>query len=336
MSKTIWIVDIEGIESRYTKQWRENIPKIFYKETGLEVKTISGTDYNTLTKGGFFDFSKTMAYKAEQQNKIANMLADNTIKDGDYIFYTDAFTPTVMATQYVINMTDRDIKQYGYIHVNSFDKTDILGIKGNNHWAQHFEKSIFECLEKVYVATEYHRNHLLENFKEYEDKFIVSGCPTDLNELEQYKNIEKEKIILFPHRIGEDKQPELFEGIREYFPDYEFIYTQSEPRTKDEYYKLLAKSEIVVSFALHENYGISVLEAIMLGAKVIMPNDKSYKEMYAKELLYDRMLEEDPLQLSNWIKGLLKDDNLPIYLEKSKKNIADNYCSFTKACEELR
>lgn len=336
MGKTIWVVDIESLENRYTAQWRKNIPEIFARETGLEIKTISGTDYDGMTEGGFFDFTKTMKYKAEQQIKISEMLSSGEIKDGDYIFYTDAFTPTVQAVQYMINMTDRDIKQYGYIHTNSFDETDILGLKGNNHWAQHFERSMFECLERVYVATEYHRNHLLENFKEYEDKFIVSGCPTDLDELNKYSNIEKEKIILFPHRINEDKQPELFEQMKEFFPDYEFVYSQSEPRTKDEFYKLIAKSEIVACFSLHENYGISMIESLFLGCKLFAPNDKSYKEMYAKELLYPRMLEKDIGQFSTWFKGLLKDEKLDSYLEKSKDNIKEHYCSFTKACEELR
>lgn len=333
--KTIWIVDIEGIESRYTKQWRENIPKIFSKETGLNVRTISGTDYSGLTGGGFFDFAKTMKYKAEQQIQIADMLSDGTIKDGDYIFFTDAFTPTVQATKYIINMTDRDIKLYGYIHTNSYDNTDILGFKGNNHWAKHFEASMFECLEEVYVATHYHRNHLVENFSDYKDKFVVSGCPTELNELEQYKT-KKEKIILFPHRINEDKQPEIFEAMKEYFPDYEFIYTQSEPRTKAELYTLMAKSEIVFTFSLHENYGISVIEALFLDCKVIMPNDKSYVEMYDNRLLYNRELEQDYVQLANWIKGILKDESLDEYLENSKNNIAENYCSFTKACSKLK
>ena len=335
MSKTIWIVDIEGIESRYTKQWRENIPKLFKSETGLEVKTISGTDYSSLTRGGFFDFTLTMKYKAEQQAKIADMLDNGTIKDGDYIFYTDAFTPTVMATQYIINMTDRNIKQYGYIHTNSYDNSDILGFKGNNHWAKHFEKSMFECLEEVYVATKYHLKQLLEYFPEYSDKFVVSGSLINLPELEKYKT-KKEKIILFPHRINEDKQPHIFEALKEYFPDYKFIYTQETPLTKDEYYKLLAKSEIVFSFALHENYGIAMVESLFLDCKVIMPKDKSYIEMYNENLLYNRELENNIELLANKIKEILSDSHLDEYLESSKQNIKENYCSFTKVCKKMK
>jgi glycosyltransferase involved in cell wall biosynthesis len=335
MPKTIWIVDIEGIDSRYTKQWRHNIPKIFEKETGLNVQTISGTDYSTLTGGGFFNFALTMKYKAEQQEKIAVMLNEGTIKDGDYIFYSDAFTPTVMATQYIINMTDRNIKQYGYIHTNSYDNSDILGIKGNNHWAKHFEKSMFECLEEVYVATEYHLDQLLENFPEYKDKFIVSGCPTDLQELEKYST-KKEKIILFPHRINEDKQPQIFEALKAYFPDYKFVYTQETPLSKDEYYRLLAKSEIVFSFALHENYGIAMIESLFLGCKVIMPNDKSYKEMYDGNLMYDRELENNIELLAKTIRDILEDKDIDKYLENSKENIKENYCSFTNACKKMK
>jgi len=336
MTKTIWVVDIESLTNRYTGQWRENVPEIFSKETGLVIKTISGTDYEGTTSGGFFDFTKTMKYKAEQQIKISEMLSDGTIKDGDYIFYTDAFTPTVMATQYIINMTDRRVKQYGYIHTNSYDSSDILGIKGNNHWAKHFETSMFECLEEIYVATNYHLDHLLVNFPQYKNKFKVSGCPTNLTELEQYVSTNKEKIIVFPHRINEDKQPHLFEAMKEHFPDYDFIYTQGEKRTKEEYYTLLGKAEIVMSFALHENYGIAMIESLFLGAKVIMPKDKSYTEMYSEGLLYDRELEQDTLKLAHRIKSILNSKDLYLNLEASKENISKNYCSFTKACSLLR
>ena len=40
----IYIVDIEAVETRYTKQWKEYLPKQLRRATNQEVTVISGGD----------------------------------------------------------------------------------------------------------------------------------------------------------------------------------------------------------------------------------------------------------------------------------------------------
>ena len=51
-----------------------------------------------------------------------------------------------------------------------------------------------------------------------------------------------------------------------------------ETANRDEYFKLLAKSKIMVSFALQETFGYSTLEAMALGNFVVVPDRLSYRE----------------------------------------------------------
>ena len=59
-SVTIYIVDIEAVNTRYTKQWKDWLPKQFEKALKLPIYTISGGDTpQTTTPGAFLNFGGT-------------------------------------------------------------------------------------------------------------------------------------------------------------------------------------------------------------------------------------------------------------------------------------
>ena len=86
----IYIVDIEAVETRYTKQWKEYSSKQLRRATNQEVTVISGGDTpgNPLP-GAFLNFGGTNVYKSKQLEQIGEMFCNGQVKDGDY-FYTDA------------------------------------------------------------------------------------------------------------------------------------------------------------------------------------------------------------------------------------------------------
>ena len=67
----------------------------------------------------------------------------------------------------------------------------------------------------------------------------------------------------------------------------EFINTQEHNFSKDEYYYLLSRAKVVVSYALQENFGFGVNEAVYLGCAPVLPNRLVYPEFYSEEFLYD-------------------------------------------------
>ena len=68
---------------------------------------------------------------------------------------------------------------------------------------------------------------------------------------------------------------------------FSFFYTLEHNFSKEEYYDLLSRAKVVVSFALQENFGFSVAEAVYLGCVPVVPNRLVYPEFYAEQYLYD-------------------------------------------------
>ena len=66
-----------------------------------------------------------------------------------------------------------------------------------------------------------------------------------------------------------------------------FINTLEHNFSKEEYYKLLSRAKVVVSFALQENFGFSILEACYLGCIPVVPNRLVYPELYSEKYLYN-------------------------------------------------
>ena len=72
MTNTIYIIPIEPIDQRYTKQWYDNIPQVLLQEISnreldYKVMTIDGEDFapEQRTEGAFLDFGATNVYKAK-------------------------------------------------------------------------------------------------------------------------------------------------------------------------------------------------------------------------------------------------------------------------------
>ena len=89
----------------------------------------------------------------------------------------------------------------------------------------------------------------------------------------------------------------------------QFINTLEHNFSKQEYYELLAKSKVVVSFALQENFGFSVAEAVYLGCVPVLPNRLVYPEFYPKKYLYNtfdeacKMVSDNVYSNNNIIKN---------------------------------
>jgi len=88
---------------------------------------------------------------------------------------------------------------------------------------------------------------------------------------------------------------------------------------RDEYLRLLNRTDVVISAAKHEFFGISVVEALAVGAIPVLPNHQSYPELvpepwrmsalYTPGRLVDR-LRDVLLDLDSWsssVKGLAEE-----------------------------
>ncbi|XP_050081946.1 glycosyltransferase-like domain-containing protein 1-like [Anopheles aquasalis] len=89
------------------------------------------------------------------------------------------------------------------------------------------------------------------------------------------------------------------------------------PLPKDEYYRTLMEGDVVLSTALHEFYGVAMLEAVHCGCVPFAPNRLVYPELYPKDKLYNTT-EQLVKQLYNWCR------NRPLF-EKHRQAWFDSF-----------
>ena len=302
---TIYIVDIEAVDTRYTKQWKDYLPKQLRHATNSDVVVISGGETpQATTPGAFLNFGGTNVYKSKQLEQIGEMFCNGEIKDGDYFLYTDAWNPTVIQLKYMAELLGVSIRIGGLWHAGSYDPHDFLGrLIGDAPWVRHAEKSMFHVYDHNFFATDFHIEMFVEtlwNDDPYlydwtqevlngeDDRFKRVGWPMEYlrNSLDSYKGMEKRDLILFPHRIAPEKQVEIFRDLAEQLPQYEFVVCQERELTKNEYHNLLGEAKIVFSANLQETLGISWYEGALVNAIPMVPDRLSYTEMALPEFKY--------------------------------------------------
>ena len=291
---TIYIICLEPIDQRYTKQWYTNIPNILeqrIQEQGLDyqVVTIEGeTVPDNTTAGAFLDFGATNVYKASQTVTVSKMFSAGEIKPGDKFLVTDAWNFIITPIKYMSDLLDIPVEIHSIWHAGAYDPSDILGYKMNKPWPWEAERSWYHSSDYNYYASENHRRMFLNNLnipEEYHYKAVRSGQPHELiiADLVKHQSTPKQNRVMWPHRYNADKQPEIAEDLS---TDFDMVITQKMNLSKPDYYDTMGTSKLIFSCALHENLGISVMEAVLTGAIPVVPDRCSYSEMYLDEFKY--------------------------------------------------
>ena len=293
---TIYIVDIEPVETRYTAQWKKYLPEQL-KVSGIDTQIISGGEIpHATTPGAFLNFGGTNVYKSNQLQQIATLFCEGKIHDGDYFLYTDAWNPTVIQLRYMASLLDINITIGGMWHAGSYDPQDFLGrLIGNAKWVRLAEASMFECYDDNFFATDFHVELFQKTFPIKKSQATIVGWPMEYfdAELEAYKGAIKKNQIVFPHRLAPEKQPEIFYDLKEALPQYDFVVCQERSLKKYEYHNLLAESKLVFSANLQETLGISGYEGLILDCMVMVPDRLSYTEMFIDTMKYPDVWTRD-------------------------------------------
>ena len=108
---------------------------------------------------------------------------------------------------------------------------------------------------------------------------------TEFNQWKKEGGVKRD-LILFPHRIAPEKQPEIFKDLAETMPEFDWVMCQEQNLTKQEYHTLLFESKMVFSANLQETLGIGAMEAILAGSYPFVPDRLSYSEMYTEHFKY--------------------------------------------------
>ena len=287
---TVYIVDLEAVETRYTSEWKEHLPKQLRRATNDEVVVISGGDVpQATTPGAFLNFGGTNVYKSNQLEQIAEMFCRGQVHNGDYFLYTDAWNPTVIQLRYMAELLGVDIRIGGLWHAGSYDPADFLGrLIGDKPWVRHAEQSMYECFDDNFYASQFHIDLFAESLKIDLAKTKRVGWPMEYeaDQMLPYKHIQKTNTILFPHRIAPEKQPEIFRDLADSMPEYEWIVCMEQGYTKNDYHNALGTAKLVFSANLQETLGISWYEGLLVDTIPMIPDRLSYSEMAIDEFKY--------------------------------------------------
>lgn len=303
MKPTIWIFSLEPIQTRYTAQWHEYIPKLLENKLGdkFNVVQIDGIQKDSqLTPGAFLNFSDTNYWKSSQLCNFLEHHNRGETSTNDHIIFTDAWNPTVIQLKYMKDLLGFNWIIHGMFHAGSYDPQDFLGrIIGNSPWVRHCEQAFYHAIDYNYFATDFHIDLFTTNllklrpdWKQWSTaesfKLYRTGWPMEYMEstLDPYKTNSKKNQIIFPHRLAPEKQVEIFYDLAASMPEYSWVVCQDQELTKEQYHTLLSQSKIVFSANLQETLGISCYEGMILGVMPLVPDRLSYCEMYSPELKY--------------------------------------------------
>jgi glycosyltransferase involved in cell wall biosynthesis len=348
---TIFLVDLEAVETRYTGQWKTHVPNLL-KEHGHDVHIISGpTDIPTATTpGAFLNFGGTNIYKARQVEEMGRLFTSSSVKQGDHFLFTDAWHPGIINLKYMSELLGIKVTIHALWHAGSYDPQDFLGrLIGDADWVRHSEKAFFHAIDHNYFATDFHIDMFAKNLFAGEvdkSKIVRSGWPMEYMQptLEIFKELPKRDLILFPHRLAPEKQVEIFRDLKAALPQYEFIVCQDTPLTKVQYHALLASAKIVFSANLQETLGISMYEGALLGAIPLVPDRLSYSEMFSKIWKYpsawteswDNYQQHKQELIANIVDLMDNYNDYADYVPQQAASLTNNFFSATKLLENIQ
>lgn len=298
----LYHIPIEPYETRYTADWIEQFENEFTKNK-IQFKTILGTPITDTVReaGNVLDAVGTNVYKNSQMDQILKLFANNSVKDDDIFFFCDLWFPSIEMLFYIRNLTNIRFKIAGILHAGTYDTNDFTFRSGMRKWGKHLEDCWLSEVDYIFVATHYHKQ-LIQQHSDELGNIFVTGIPFYSKDLQtRYANDAKDNIVVFPHRLAPEKHPELFDKLKYMVhtkykrPDILFVKSMESTNSRDEYFRLLARSKVMISFAEQETFGFSTLEALALGCIVLAPDRLSYVETLPKKCRYDMCTSLDDL-----------------------------------------
>ena len=350
---TVFLVDLEAVETRYTGQWKTHVPDLLRK-AGHDVTIISGPSDipSATTPGAFLNFGGTNIYKASQIEQMGRLFTEGRVTTGDHFLFTDAWHPGIINLKYMSELLGIKVTIHALWHAGSYDPQDFLGrLIGDAPWVRHAEKSFFHAIDYNYFATDFHIEMFSRNLfdidpEQLKDKIVRTGWPMEYMPeiLTPFAPLPKRDLILFPHRIAPEKQVEIFRDLAVSMPQYEWIVCQDQPLNKLQYHGLLGSAKMVFSANLQETLGISCYEGALVGAMPFVPDRLSYSEMYSDTFKYPSEMTEswDSYQKNKPMLMALIRVNMEIYqqnlphIQAQAVSLSNNFFSATNLLNNIK
>ncbi|MBW2218328.1 MAG: DUF3524 domain-containing protein [Deltaproteobacteria bacterium] len=204
--------------------------------------------------------------------------------------------------------------QFGFTNLTTTLTAEKVIFNSHTHY-----NSFFSALPGfLNMMPEYHPKWAIKEIQDKSDVIYPGISYSDCRLKKKNKNIKKTPLIIWNHRwefdknpqdffyaldrvsekgfdfkialLGENFQikPKEFIAAKERYGDRIIVYGYAE--SKSDYAKWLSKGDVVISTAIQENFGISIVEAVRAGCIPFVPDRLSYPEIipddYHKDFLF--------------------------------------------------
>jgi glycosyltransferase involved in cell wall biosynthesis len=324
---TLYILPIEPMDMRFSIQWEEWFKTVFRCDE-IDYRWITPDDWRDRTveptPGGFFNPSASMQFKAAC---IAKLLTYN-IKHWDAVLALDGEYPGLEALEYVRKMSGVNFKIFSIWHAGTYDQHDQTAKRGLTRVGARLEEVLFDICDGVFVATDFHKRLICTNRMVEAERIHVTGLPVDALRLQRFSTgIDTARQgIVFAGRLTEEKGYDIVKRLIQTV-NGEWLITHETDLQKDDYYKLLGESRIIVVPSRQETFGYAAIEAISAGCMPVILAGTCCREYVPPPFICEN--EEAMAEL---IKVLQSDHGYEMYeevLRWSQEKIAAEYGFYT-------
>ncbi len=309
-----------------------NALRVAVSKTNLPIEFIGYTKpiKNNFVPKGFLDDDSYVYGQVEILRKLTKQ--PNISK----LLFLDFFNPGLDLIRYLFELRKVTPKLGSLLYGGTFLSDDLYSWP----WLKNYETAWFETYDVVYVSSKflYQSSPVI-----YQKKLKVFPLGMDaFNPTKSSHKIKKYDVV-FPHRLDDDKGISDFIHIASNMPNTAFVVTS--PKRKQmleqnkyykqiekisnitvkfeqdssEYKKILSEAKIILSCAKQENFGYSVMKAVISGCIPVLPNKLCYPEFFNDEFLYS-----DLDQAIKLINKYLEQDS-----DSKLKNVVDNIKEFS-------
>lgn len=288
------------LKNRYTEDWiqmwrREMVKSDCYFK-------IVGDDKPIDSYKLFANANAAVNFELDQMKYV-----QNNYYDIENILTLDTDFPGIFTAHATfLKWRKPEIKIFGYCHAGSWNNKDIFeGLPGKKS----IELSTFETLDKIFVATQYHKDKICNYFNKDFNNIEVVGLPyyhaDTIAQVESVIPFHEKDVLLISGRMEQSQRTMVEEFLKRTESLHNLkVETFQRIFSRKQYFDILNRTKISISFKSEETFGLSQLEAHSLGALTLSPNKYSYPELIPyTDLLYDNMDDlcekfEKQLQLS--------------------------------------
>lgn len=282
-------------------------------------------------------------YKNGQFQELLQHFKDGVIRDGDIIFFTDAWDHCILTIAYLRAELDIDVKMFGFwgdgissksqLHMTHW-KRFYRGTKNSAlNYAKRYEKSLIQALDHSFFKDE--QTYLAFRIRYFpvlnKNPWSISGYPYSFmkERAGEIDYSQKEDIIIFPWEISEQTQYMMFEALKEEFPEWRFVtFIETEAYKRGEYLNLLKKAKIMFCADRYEADMSVLYEGMCYGVWPFIPNGTKFRKYFDEKYRYPKVFAKNMNKVQMLRSGLRLSDIL--------REVFDNYENRISELEEDR